>query len=377
MSAIENIVIIGGGFAGVGAVKKLQSMPLSDKYRLILVNASDHFFHIIAALRAAVTPDLDNTIFVPYTSLMTKDGEFVHGKVTKISDSSVTVALHASAERVIDYKYLVIATGAHHPAWAQASANTKEDGLRLLTERQAAVKRAKHIVIIGGGSTGIELAGEIVDFYPEKRVTIVHSGDLLGNQDMTENAKRALENAVKKIKGIEVIRNDAVVDPRDAEGDLHIVTKNGNQIAADLQIVTFGVVANSDIITTLDPNLVNPKTHSIKVKPTLQLDSVNHPNIFAIGDVADAVGSKMAANTSAHVDILAKNLQSIDAGKTPTAVYKGPMGAFAITLGRSKGIIWFPFFGGFALGNYLTSKAKSATLGIPKIWQTLKVQLVQ
>ncbi|OZJ04092.1 hypothetical protein BZG36_03384 [Bifiguratus adelaidae] len=331
----------GGGYAGVHAINDIQqSSILGSKYRIVLINASDHFFHIMAVLRAAVDSGVHDAVFVPYTSLMRKSDEFIHGTANKITNSKVTVALHAGGETVVEYKYLIIATGSHHPTWANIEANNKWDGVKTLKERQAAIKRASRIVIVGGGITGMELAGEIADYFPDKHVTIIHSSNVLGNQDMPDKAREVVDDAVKRLNNVDIIYNDTIAHAQDVEGDLHIVTKTGRLIDADLQIVTFGLSPNSSIMNSLDPSLINPKTSAIKVKPTFQLDSPKYPNIFVIGDVADAPGAKMAMNTDTHANILVKNITSLETGNQPTAVYKGPMGAFAITLGRDTKNLW-------------------------------------
>ncbi len=77
------------------------------------------------------------------------------------------------------------------------------------------IEKSTAIVIIGGGAVGIELAGEILDRYPKKSITIIQSGDkLLSNatdvgDKIKVSAKKALED-----KGVKIVLSKSKVETR-------------------------------------------------------------------------------------------------------------------------------------------------------------------
>lgn len=115
-----------------------------------------------------------------------------------------------------------------------------------------------------------------------------------------------------------------------------------------MKLVAVGATPQGEIIKTLSPALYNPKTHSIRVKETLQLADPAYPNIFVAGDVTDNPDLKMAYKAGLHAPIVAKNIASLIKGQTPSAVYKPTVGAESLTLplGKMGGTSYLAFFGG-------------------------------
>jgi apoptosis-inducing factor 2 len=128
--------------------------------------------------------------------------------------------------------------------------------------------------------------------------------------------------------------------------------------------VAAGATPRGEIIKTLSPSLFNPKTHSIKVKNTFQLDDPAYPNIFAAGDVADTADLKMAYKAGLHAPIIAKNIKSLLSGQEPKATYKPSTGSemMVIPMGKMGGVSYLSFFGGFTLGNWATKQMKGKHL---------------
>ncbi len=59
------------------------------------------------------------------------------------------------------------------------------------------LKDARKVVIIGGGATGVEQAGEVAHYYPDKQVTIIHSKDHLINDKVNSNFQKRLSSVLK------------------------------------------------------------------------------------------------------------------------------------------------------------------------------------
>ena len=99
---------------------------------------------------------------------------------------------------VVQFSHLVLATGSTGVYPARTEAKTLEELEKKNGDVAEDMERSSSVVVIGGGAVGIELAGEILDRFPDKKITIVNSGDkLLSNvhlgEKLQDNAKSALE----------------------------------------------------------------------------------------------------------------------------------------------------------------------------------------
>lgn len=172
------VVIIGGGFAGLHAAKALAHLPVD----VTVVDRRNHhlFQPLLYQVALAVLSPAD--IAQPIRSVLRhqKNTEVLMDEVTSVDISSRKLALRSGAS--LSYDYLVIATGATHSyfghdAWEPLAPGLKsiEDALEIrrrvllayeLAERQMEERGwhpALDFVVIGGGPTGVELAGAIRD----------------------------------------------------------------------------------------------------------------------------------------------------------------------------------------------------------------------
>jgi apoptosis-inducing factor 2 len=105
----KNIVIIGGGYAGLSTIAKLQGY-LPASYRIVLIEQQDFFYVKIAGARAAASEDIADQILVPYDRLFKSPeaGVVVKSSVTKINPHSVVLSEpHKLVGSEIDFDYLV------------------------------------------------------------------------------------------------------------------------------------------------------------------------------------------------------------------------------------------------------------------------------
>lgn len=82
-----DVVVIGGGYAGVRLAKRLDATA-----RVTLVDRKEVFFHRIAALRAGVRPDWSHSPFIPYDRLL-RNGRVAVGKAVRIDTTERQVTL--------------------------------------------------------------------------------------------------------------------------------------------------------------------------------------------------------------------------------------------------------------------------------------------
>jgi NADH dehydrogenase FAD-containing subunit len=268
---------------------------------------------------------------------------------------------------------------------------TVADGIKEATEIQEAISKASSVAIVGGGSVGIEVAGEIATDHPNIKVTLIHgASELLNNSPyITPKTKQMALEALKK-RNVEVVLNARV--KKDSEGHLlpggkpvhlssHILTTEDNQqITSDVQILAIGIAKpNSDLAASLASDLLDEKGY-IKVKKTGQLHNFQH--MFALGDVSDLDDVKMAAiafmgqapKIASNITTLIKTKKT-GATVEPKLVEYAPvtpsMGAMMVTIGRAGGVAQLPFVGTF--GDWVTRTLKSQTMFVDSQWKVLNV----
>jgi NADH dehydrogenase/putative oxidoreductase len=364
LEGLPRVVIVGAGFAGVSCAAALRNAPVA----VTLIDRSN--FHLFQPLlyqvaTAALSP---GDIASPVRQLF-RDSFNIRallGTVTGIDTQAQRVCTNSHE---IPYDYLVLATGATHSyfgkdAWAPHAPGLKriEDALeirrRILTafERAEAaeddVARASLLtfLIVGGGPTGVELAGAIAElarfgmdkefrsFDPaQARVILVQSAPRL-LPAFAESLARVAQRSLEKL-GVEVLLGSRV-EGIDADG----VTISGTRIAARTVLWAAGVMA-SPAAKWLGADADN--AGRIKVAADLSLPGM--PNVFAIGDTAlsnawngQAVPGLAPAAKQAGA-YAAQQIRARIAGRpSPGAFRYRHLGSLA-TIGRKAAVVDFGF----------------------------------
>ncbi|KMZ56998.1 putative Apoptosis-inducing factor [Zostera marina] len=318
------VVIVGGGIAGGTVAKALQSH--SD---VVLIDPKEYFEITWAEMRAKVEPTFaDRTIinhkeYLTNVNLMTTTAVDIKSKEVMTKDG-----------RLVPYDYLIIATGHHDPYPV-----TKGDRLREFQADNKKIKDSSCILIVGGGPSGVELAGEIAVDYPDKKVTLVHKGPRL----MEFVGPKASAKAMKWFKenGVDVLL-DQKVDLEHSSDGVYSTTA-GKTINADCIFICTGKPFGSSWLReSILKDCVNQQGQ-LMVDEHLKVKG--HSNIFAIGDITDVNEMKQGYIAQEHAALVAKNLQILVKGgqESKLGSYK-PAGAMAIvTLGRKNAVAQFPF----------------------------------
>lgn len=179
----KTIVVLGGSFAGLKIAHALlqKTLPAVKGLKVILVSKSTHVYWNLAAPRAIVPGQIpDDKVFQPITPAFAKysssNFEFVLGSATSVDPDAkkIQVSTKEGAQELA-YDVLVVTTGSSAiggSPWKQGG--SYEESLAALHETQEKVKKAKSIVLGGGGVTGVETAGELgYEYGKEKEITLV------------------------------------------------------------------------------------------------------------------------------------------------------------------------------------------------------------
>ncbi|KII93171.1 hypothetical protein PLICRDRAFT_26482 [Plicaturopsis crispa FD-325 SS-3] len=359
----KNVVIVGGGSAGAGIARALSAKLNHATHNLILINPRPYHIYYIATARIVVdaSSHLEDTAFIPYDKLFVKgNGTFKQGSVTSITPNKGSkggrVTLASGEE--IEYEVLALTPGSKWTGPLDFPEEPAEVTAFIKTSR-AQFEAAKHIVIAGGGAVGIEIAGEVKDLWPTKKVSIVQGDILLLNKTYPEKYRTAIGHNVAK-RGVEIIYND-YIDEFPAPG-VSVKTRNGKSLDGDLIISARGITPHTEFVKSLGPDTLTGQGF-IKVRPTLQLAAAD--DIFAAGDAIDWAEQKQAAKAGTHAGIVAANILSYVAGQAPAKVYKGSFELIVVTNGRGGGVGYFGVLWGIVVGDWAARLIKAKDLMIP------------
>ncbi|MFE9452194.1 NAD(P)/FAD-dependent oxidoreductase [Streptomyces sp. NPDC006739] len=353
-----DVVVIGGGYAGVRLAKRLDAVA-----RVTLVDRKEVFFHRIAALRAGVRPEWSATPFIPYDRLL-RHGRVITGKVVRVDSAERQVVL-ATGER-IRYDVLVIATGADYPEPARFTGTTTEEACKSFAEHQRSIATAGHILVVGGGPSGVELSAEIRLARPEARVTLAHSGAALLSSTGSERAGR---RALTWLESHDVeVRLDSFMSPGNDFGTYR--DRHGDLIEADLSYWATGTTPNTLWLRLAGHGDWLNATGHVKVDRTLRVEGM--PEVFAVGDVNDAAELKTTPAALAQADLAAHNVrvQLRSSGRhrrDPRSYRPGRRTPFIVPFGSADGLTVLPVPGGESavLGSRTAVLAKAKTLMTP------------
>ncbi|WEK49934.1 MAG: NAD(P)/FAD-dependent oxidoreductase [Candidatus Kaistia colombiensis] len=371
--ALNRIVVIGAGFGGLEVAMRLGGSAA----QVTVVDQRNH--HLFQPLLYQVATALLATseIAWPIRHLLRryKNIDVLLGTVVGVDKDAKTVQLEDGA--MLPFDELVIATGARHAYFGHdewepfaPGLKTLEDATtlrrRILTaferaEREAdPVRRAAWLtfVIVGGGPTGVELAGTIAElarntlpgdfrkFDPaDARVLLVEAGPRVlaaFRPELSDYAKKALGKL-----GVEVMTGQAVTGL-----DAGRVVLGGEAIAAETVIWAAGVQA-SPAATWLG---VAPADRAGRVKVEPDLSVPGYPDIFVIGDTAMVMSegkpvpgvAPAAKQQGRHVGTTL--LSRLTGERTPRPFRYRDQGSLA-TIGRRAAVVdfgWIRFRGGFA-----------------------------
>ena len=302
MNNIPRVVIIGGGFGGLWAAKELANEPVE----VTLIDRKNHHVFQPLLYQVATAVLSPGEIATPIRRILhyAKNIKVILGEVVDFEISGNSLILDDGS--VVTYDYLVVAAGARHAYfghddWEVSAPGLKtiEDAVEIrrrvllvfeLAERKAALSGDLDpltFVVVGGGPTGVELAGAIagiarealakdfktIDTRTAKVVLFEGSDRVLGTfpPDLSESAKQQLEDL-----GVDVRLNSFVTDIKPGK------VKVGEEwIDCDVVLWATGVAASP---LGRRMGVETDKAGRVLVEPDLTIPERN--NVFVIGDMA-------------------------------------------------------------------------------------------
>ena len=403
-----NIVILGGSFAGISVahnflknvIDQLGTTRTAPRYRVVLVSPSTHLYWNICAPRVLVSQSL-----IPYTSAFLPVIEafrdypanrfsFVHGRAIGVDFSQRSIAVSVITEptqpiqnvstwhshacratasgsstgkstQAIRYHALIIATGsfAHSPLLSLHGPHEKT--LAALDAFHAGLRDASSIIIVGGGPSGVECAGQLATYYNRGQLHKMREDKSLVNSGKADNGDKphlstfsairpkrlftilslfsrrlvsrpttstsirtpkhialisgserllphlppsigqAAEIKLRKL-GVHIIHNVRLVSASEKpSGHTVCLLSNDITISCDLFIAATGVSPNTDF---LPPELLDASGYVLADPRTLRVERAGE-RVYALGDCA-AYSGKCIADVYDAVPPLLHNLRN-------------------------------------------------------------------
>jgi NADH:quinone reductase (non-electrogenic) len=357
------VLILGGGFAGIGAARALKDADAE------VVVVDKHDYHTFQPLLYQVATDLleRNAVGHALRDLFHEQpNAAVHqATVTAVDLEKREVAFAEMPS--LTYDYLVLALGAEVNFFGTPGADehafpmyTLADAVRLkehVLERWQAADRdpaviedgALNVVVVGGGPTGVETAGALAELYrnsfskdypaipqEQARLILVEAGPTLFamfKQNLRDYTTKALEQRSVEVLTGEIV---AAVEPT------RVTLKSGTVLKAHTLVWGAGLQANP-IAEALGVEL--EKGSRVAAAPDLAVPG--HPEVFAVGDVAwitdtgtDNVLPQLGSVALQAGEHAGENIARTIAGKPAEPFVYKDKGTMA-TIGRGAAVVQF------------------------------------
>jgi NADH:ubiquinone reductase (H+-translocating) len=355
-SDAARVVVVGMGFAGLATVRRLTRAGL----RVTLVDRNIYSTFQPLLYQVATAGLNPSDVAYPLRGFAYRYGaRFRRGELASIDDAARKVTLARGEE--LEYDYLILATGVSAAYYGVTGADkhsfglyTRHDAVALCDQLMACLERLSAgprgqeaaITVVGGGATGVELAGTLADLrnialataYPDidrsgLRIRLVEQAPAL----LTPYVPSLREYAHRQLldRGVDV-RLDAAI--REITAD-QVVLADGEQLPSDVTVWAAGVTASESVGGW---GLPQGRGGRIEVGPDLRV--TGHDRIFAIGDIAltgDQPVPQLAQPALQMGRFAAEQVVRLEAGQ-PTARFAYHDKGIMATIGRRSAVVQLP-----------------------------------
>ncbi|MCC7187926.1 MAG: NAD(P)/FAD-dependent oxidoreductase [Anaerolineales bacterium] len=367
---LPHVVILGAGFGGLTAAKKLKNAPV----RITMLDRNNYHLFQPLLYQVAIAALAPSQVAFPVRTIFRdqKNLAFQMGEVNEIDLEARYVKLDGS---VIAYDYLILAAGGRMNFFGVESVERNalyikdiKSAIRTRNHLLAMFERASHeadadkrcamltFAIVGGGPTGVEVAGALAELishvmrkeYPEldvreARVILLEAGNALIASYPDELRKATLRLLQKK--NVEVKFNARLTDFNGQK----ISLADGTDIETNTLIWTAGVQA-AEVVESLEA--ARAGSGRVRTEATLQLPK--HPEVYVVGDAAyleNGNGQALPMLSTVAIqqgNVAADNIRRAIKGEAQHPFHYKDPGLLA-TIGRNAAVarIWGLSFSGF------------------------------
>lgn len=266
----KNVVIVGGGFAGLQLAKIFESNPKVN-VNVTLVSKLDYFDISYATFRSLVEPSMAAKQTIPLKDCLKKT-LIKTGSVTSVTKSSVFVTVNGTPEE-ISYDILVLCTGSRYTDASasfikgDAQATTTVARIAQLESKAKELSTSKQFYVVGGGASGIEMTGELSDTYPDAKIQLSTRSKFAQGYNATTQAKVTKHFTEKE---------NVELKP---DTPFRVVAPDG------VTLVLTGMKPNTEFLASCD-FIKLASTGHVMVKEDIYTIDSDVTNVFAFGDIA-------------------------------------------------------------------------------------------
>jgi len=289
----DDVVVLGSGYAGTGAVKRLES-ALDDEADITWISDVDHHLVLHESHRCIRDPEVREKITFDVAEIKSPSTRFVQGRVADIDADERSLTLEDGS--TVDYDYLLIGVGSQTAFFGiegleehSLTLKSLQDALDIheaVTEaaREASRSDPAQVVVGGAGLSGIQSAGEIAEFRDKHRAPVdIHLVEGLDN--VFPNNDPVVQAKLRKLleeKDIEIHTGEFIGEVDD--GTVYI----GDERELDYDVLLWaGGITGQDAAETVE---VNKDERSNRIEAASNFRT-SDDRIFAIGDAALVEGA--------------------------------------------------------------------------------------
>jgi len=284
----DDVVVLGSGYAGTGAVKRLES-ELDDEADITWVSDVDHHLVLHESHRCIRDPDVREKVTFDVADIKSPSTRFVQGRVTDVDVDERSVTLEDGS--TVDYDYLLVGVGSRTAFFGiegleehSLTLKSLQDALDIheaVTEaaREASRSDPAQVVVGGAGLSGIQSAGEIAEFRDKHRAPIdIHLVEGLDN--VFPNNDPVVQAKLRKLleeKDVEIHTGEFIGEVDD--GTVYV----GDETELDYDVLLWtGGITGQAPAETAD---VEKDKRSNRIESASDFRTSDE-RVFAIGDAA-------------------------------------------------------------------------------------------
>ena len=333
----RRVVIVGASFGGLAAQRELSGRR---DVKVTLVDFKNFFEYTPGVLRCFVKPSFLGELTCPLPSTR---NELVIGAMCGATEDAVLLRDGQGAERQVPFDYLILAVGSTYadPIKPTESEPTLAERATSWNDAAAKLSRASSVIIVGAGAVGVELAGEILTVFPNKKVTFVDMAPAI--LPGFDEAASVYSRSWLERRGAELMLGEAI----ERIGSESILLKSGVELEADVVYKCVGVMPNTAMLRESPFAAHFGFRSSIEVNDHLQV--AGHPRVYCVGDMMSHKSRELKLGHTAEVNahLASHNILNAIHGKPLLTYPNGVTGAdttpkiWCLSLGRYDAVLGF------------------------------------
>lgn len=377
------VVVVGAGYAGTGAVNRLED-KLGSETELTWISEHDYHLVLHEVHRCIRDPSVESKVAIPIDDIKTSETDFHTGRVTNVDVNDRTVEID-NGEETVGYDYLLLAIGSGTAFYNIDGLKEHAHELKGLNDARAihsdvatAAKEATQedpaqVIVGGAGLSGIQTAGEIAEYRDEHRapmeITLVEGLDEVfpGNDTELQGALRERLEA----RDVRILTGEFI-----SEVDSEMVYVGGNddndaeKLPYDTLVWTGGITGHNEVTDVG----INKDDRSQRVFADADFQTSNE-RIFAVGDTAlIEQGSESVAPPTAQAAWQAAEVAGENVARAineePLQTWRHDDKGTVVSVGDDAVAhgVKFPVFGKLPINVFAGPAARTLKKGIAARW---------